>query len=91
MSSYKNDLIREHVGEVPAGPLTCRSLRLSIDVWKVRSLMNRLTLHISVLLSRSVLESDPEFGFEEAKRQLEGIQVSLHPIVFTQFDVRNDV
>lgn len=23
----------------------------------------------------SVLESDPEFGFEEAKRQLEGIQV----------------
>lgn len=45
--------------------------------------MNRLTSHISVLLSCSVLESDPEFGFEEAKRQLEGIQGSLHLFVFT--------
>lgn len=55
--------------------------------------MNRLTSHISVLLSCSVLESDPEFGFEEAKRQLEGIQESPRLFVFTSFDVflRNNV
>lgn len=29
--------------------------------------------HVLIDLPRSVLESDPEFGFEEAKRQLEGI------------------
>lgn len=34
----------------------------------------------------SVLESDPEFGFEEAKQQLEGIHVPLsHPLKSSVF------
>lgn len=39
------------------------------------------------VLSCSVLESDPEFGFEEAKRQLEGIQESVLLLVFLRDDV----
>lgn len=41
------------------------------------------TVAYFVLMSCSVLESDPEFGFEEAKRQLEGIRVTLLKLIFT--------
>lgn len=42
----------------------------------------RLTFAHFVLMSCSVLESDPEFGFEQAKQQLEGIQIFLFSIIF---------
>lgn len=53
---------------------------LSLEVLKVLLFFGKLLLvwaHFSLFRfdTYSVLESDPEFGFEEAKRQLEGIQV----------------
>lgn len=49
-------------------------------IWVLISMFGKLGLskdlsHFAyfVFLPCSVLESDPEFGFEEAKRQLEGI------------------
>ena len=41
-----------------------------------------LTFSFFVLMLCSVLESDPEFGFEQAKRQLEGISLLFLFFIF---------
>lgn len=52
---------------------------LNLTVWKVCCIFYAVIqilvslLHIFLIMLHSVLESDPEFGFEEAKQQLEGI------------------
>ncbi len=43
------------------------------------------TFSYFVLMSFSVLESDPEFGFEQAKRQLEGISLFFLFLFFPPF------
>lgn len=60
---------------------------VSLMFWFSSCDPNVSLLHIFFLMSCSVLESDPEFGFEQAKRQLEGSKVFLFSLSLSDFHV----